>query len=110
MSCRIAGVCLAGLWIAGVLRAQVPQVAGTDDLALAAASLDRGEETAAIAHLTRYVAAHPDRPLVRFTLADLLWKRDQFAEAGVEYERFAYDTPTSGGNLGRLIQAHVRLV
>src|SRR5947209_14830002 len=105
MSCRIAGVCLAGLWIAGVLRAQVPQVAGTDDLALAAASLERGEETVAVGHLKRSLAAHPNSPLVRFTLADLFWRRDQLAEAGAEYERFVHDTPSSAGNVGRLIQA-----
>jgi hypothetical protein len=110
MTCRIAWVCLAGLWITGSLRAQVPQVAVTDDLAFAAASLERGEDAAAIAHLRRYVTARPDSPLVRFTLADLLWKRDRVSEAGVEYERFIHDTPASTVDLGRLIHAHVRLV
>jgi hypothetical protein len=86
------------------------QLAATDDLALAAACLDRGEETAAVNHLSRHLAAHPDRPLVRFSLAELLWRREQVAEAAIEFSRFIRETPAQPGTVSRLVQAHTRLV
>src|SRR4051794_40501628 len=107
MTRRLAWVCLAGLWLGVNAVADPPPAqiavadADADDLALAAACLDRGEETAAAAHLSRHLAAHPDRPLVRFALAELLWRRDRPAEARAEYERFLRDTPSRGDNVGR---------
>ncbi|HEY1380375.1 MAG TPA: hypothetical protein VGF55_26470 [Gemmataceae bacterium] len=117
MARRIAGVCLAGLWLGPFAAADPPPPAQTaaadanaDDLALAAACLDRGEEAAAVAHLSRHLAAHPDRPLVRFSLAELLWRRDRQDAARVEYERFLRDAPPHGGNVGRFIHAHTRVM
>src|ERR1051326_249807 len=66
MARRFAWICLDGLSVAAPGVAQLPpatQVAPTDDLALAATCLDRGEETAAAAHLTRHFAGHPDPAL-----------------------------------------------
>jgi hypothetical protein len=113
---RLAWVCAAGLAACGFATGGPPsaQIAqadiAPDDLAFAAACLDRGEETAAAAHLIRHVAVHPDQPLVRFPLAELLWRRNRLAEAGVEYERFLNDTDASANNVSRMVQAHVRLV
>jgi hypothetical protein len=118
MARRLAWVCLGGL--AGLPSAvadppsapRTAQVAAADadDLALAAACLDRGEDGPAAQYLARYVAAHPDRPLVRFALAELLWRCGRLPESGAEYERFVDDTPPRPATLGRLVQAHTRLV
>jgi hypothetical protein len=116
MARRFAWVCLGGLTVSPAVADPPPPptaqiaVAASDDLALAAACLDRGEETAAVEHLSRHVAAHPDRPLVRFSLAEVLWHRGRSAEARVEYERFVRDTPSRPATVSRLVQAHTRLV
>jgi hypothetical protein len=120
MARRLTWVCLAGvLWTGPGLAAApelVPlaQAAAADDappdLAVAAACLERGEETAAVAHLTRYVTAFPDRPLIRATLAELLWRRDRLADARQHYEQFLRDSEPSGTEIGRQIHAHTRLV
>lgn len=113
---RLFWVCVAGLAACGIAAGGPPAAqtapadAAPDDLAFAAACLDRGEETAAAAHLIRHVAVHPDQPLVRISLAELLWRRNRQAEAGVEYERFLNDTDASANNVSRMVQAHVRLV
>jgi tetratricopeptide (TPR) repeat protein len=113
MARRLASAYLAALAACGFAAGAPPatQLApATDDLSFAAACLDRGEETAAAAHLSRHLAANPDQSLVRFSLGELLWRLDRFAEAGNEYERFLNDTSPSAGNVNRVVQAHIRLV
>jgi len=121
MARRLAWVCLvAAVGGTSAIAADLPapvnptQSAATpdadNDLALAAACLDRGEETAAAAHLSRHLATHPDRPFVRFSLAELFWRRERFAEARAEFERFLRDAPDVTATVGRRLQAHTRLV
>src|SRR4051794_36754765 len=112
MGRRLAWVCLAGLWTTHFVFGQPPATpttaqtaaAPTADLPLAAACPDRGDETAAAGHLARHLVDHPDRSLVRFSLAELLWRRDRFREAGIEYDRFVRDTPPRPATTDRLIQ------
>src|SRR5256885_14691169 len=108
MARRLAWVCLAGLGIVPFAAAGPPPPAqvtaadeSSDDLALAAACLDRGEETAAVVHLSRHLAAHPDRSLVRFSLAELLWRRDRLAEACGEDQPLFPGTPPPGADGSR---------
>jgi hypothetical protein len=112
MAGRLAGVFLVVVAAGRAAEPAIPPSAqlNTDDLALAAACLDRGEEAAAASHLARHLAAYPDRPLVRFSLAELHWRREQLGEAGVEFERFVHDTPPRRASYSRLIHAHSRLV
>lgn len=115
MARRLAWVLLA---IAGIARAADPvptpptqfNVETGDELDLAAACIDRGDETAAASHLARHLVAHPDRTVVRFSLGELLWRRERFPEAAVEYTRFVRDTPPRPATVSRLIHAYTRLV
>jgi hypothetical protein len=116
---RLAWLCLAGLACGGpVTAADAPLSlarAATDpdapaDLTLAAACLERGQETAAVAYLSRYVTAHPDQALVRATLAELLWRRDRLAEARTHYEHFLRDAQRLALDAGRQIHTHTRLM
>jgi hypothetical protein len=118
---RLTWLCLAGLATADAAWAAAPEAvrlapAGTTDaagpdLALAAACLERGEETAAVAHLTRYVTTCPDQPQIRAALAELLWRRDRLADAKVHYERLLRDAnERPGPDLERLIHTHTRLM
>jgi tetratricopeptide (TPR) repeat protein len=122
MTRHLAWVCLAGLTCgpaaaaadrpappAALTRAATAEDA-PQDLALAAACLERGEETAAVAYLTRHVAAHPNQPLVRAYLAELLWRRDRLADAKVHYERFLDDAQVASLDPARQIHAHTRLM
>jgi hypothetical protein len=80
-------------------------------LSLAAAHLELGDEPAACAHLARYVAAHPEQPLLRARLAELLCRRQRFAEARAEYERFVADGQELGEEgLSELVRTHMRLM
>src|SRR4051812_12859563 len=99
MARRFAWVCLAALACLAPAAADPPSAHtsqtddASDDLALAAACLDRGEETAAAAHLGRHLATHPDRPFVRFSLAEMHWRHDRLTDARAEFERFLADAP-----------------
>jgi hypothetical protein len=79
------------------------------DLVLAASCIERGQDAAAITYLARYVAANPDRTPVRAYLAELLFRRDRFAEAKLEFERFVADAQLGGVETKRLVHAHTRL-
>jgi hypothetical protein len=80
------------------------------DLVMAASCIERGQDVAAITYLARYVTANPDRVPVRAYLAELLFRRDRFAEAKVEFERFVSDAQFSGIEANRLVHAHTRLM
>src|SRR5215212_4692323 len=116
MARRLAWVVLASLGAAPAAEPALPPPSQLnaddpcDDLALAAACLDRGEDAAAAGHLSRHLTAHPDRPSVRFSLAEVHWRRDRLADAGVEYDRFVRDVPPRPATVHRLVQAHTRLV
>src|SRR5262245_38882896 len=112
MARHLAWVCLAGLGCAAggpaVAAANPPEPPtlapaedAANDLALAAACLERGEETAAAAYLARFVTAHPDHPLVRAYLAELLWRRERLSEARTHYERFLADAQLATLDTGR---------
>jgi tetratricopeptide (TPR) repeat protein len=115
---RLTWVCLAGLAAATSSGAAGPEVirsalaeaneVASTDLAIAAACIERGEETAAVAHLTRYLRAFPDQPRIRAALAELLWRRDRFADARVQYERLLRDAHDLDPD--RRIHAHTRLM
>jgi Flp pilus assembly protein TadD len=103
---QFAWVCLT---VASLARAVMADDT-PNDLTLAAACLERGEETAAVAYLTRHVTAHPDQPVVRATLADLLWRRDQWADAQAHYERFICDAQLAALDPAQQVQAYTRLM
>jgi len=80
------------------------------DLVMAASCIERGQEAAAVTYLARYVASNPDRVPVRAYLAELLFRRDRFAEARAEFERFVVDAELGGVEADRLVHAHTRLM
>jgi hypothetical protein len=94
----------------GVELAPLATADAAHDLALAASCIERGQETAAITYLARYVVANPDRVAVRAYLAELLFRRDRFAEARTEFERFVSDAQLDGLQAKRLVHAHTRLM
>jgi tetratricopeptide (TPR) repeat protein len=123
MACRAHWLCLACL--AGGLRAaaaEMPDLPGSPapaptaeadaphDLVMAASCIERGEETAAVTYLSRYVADHPDRVAVRAYLAELLWRRGRLPEARAEFERFIQDAQLGGVEAKRLVHGHTRLI
>jgi hypothetical protein len=121
MTRQLAWFCLSGLaCAAGTAAAEPPppaalaQAAAADDapqdLALAAACLERSEETAAVAYLARYVTAHPHQPLVRAQLAEMLWRHDRLAEARTHYEQFLSDAQLAPLAATQQVHAHTRLM
>lgn len=101
---RMVGACLLALSLTAFSAGDD----GVDELDLAAASLERGDEAAAVSHLERHLTMRPDQPLVRFSLAELLFRRDQFSAAKEQYERFLHDAPAATP-AHRLIHVHFRL-
>lgn len=86
-----------------------PQAAQDDDsLKLAAECLERGDDAAALPHLTRYLAANPDHATIRAHLAEVLMRRGRLAAARREFERYVADAQEQGES-DRLVQAHTRL-
>jgi len=81
---------------------------GADELDLAAASLERGDEAAAVSHMARHLTKHPDQPLVRFSLAELQFRRGQAAAAIEQYQWFLRIAPPTTPT-HRLIHVHFRL-
>ncbi len=80
-------------------------------LSLAAAHLENGDEASAAAHLAQYLAYHPEQVAVRIQYAELLWRLQRFAEAGVEYEKYVADAAEAGAsNRRRWIHCHGRLL
>jgi hypothetical protein len=80
-------------------------------LGLAAAWLDKGEDSRACLHLMLYVAAHPEHLAVRVQYADLLHRLRRLKEARLEYERFVADVQEDEAMAERhLVQGHSRLM
>src|SRR5437899_1981140 len=82
--------------------------AETDSLKLAAECLERGDDAAALPHLTRYLAANPDHAAIRAHLAEVLMRQGLRAAARREFERYVADAQEQGES-HRLVQAHTRL-
>src|SRR5262245_46542646 len=74
-----------------------PAEADDDPLTLAAECLQRGEKAAAAAHLETHVSRHPDQPMFRAHLAELLWKLDRPGDARTHFERFVADAQEGAG-------------
>ncbi|MBN9524248.1 hypothetical protein J0H58_38005, partial [bacterium] len=90
-----------------------PELASSDDdpLTLAAEALERSDETGAAAHLEAHVRRHPDQPMFRAHLAELLWNLDRPADARVHFERFVADAQDATGPVrGHLVHCHTRLM
>ena len=82
-----------------------------DPLLLAAESLDRGDDQAAIRHFREHLNQSPDAVMIRSHLAELLIRRGEWSAARKEYECFAAAAPTvSGIALRHRVQAHTRLM
>lgn len=90
---------------------QPPDIDGPDALARAAACLDRGDDAAAVGHLTKHVQLHPDEVMTRAMLAELLFRLDRFPAARAEYERVVADAQLATGKPnGHLVHCHTRLM
>jgi len=82
-----------------------------DPLTLAAECLSRGDESAAAGHFETYVRAHPDQPMFRLHLADLLLKLRRDADAQAHYTRFVTDAQEASQPLqAHLVHCHTRLM
>jgi hypothetical protein len=77
---------------------------------MAASCIERGQDAAAVTYLGRYVADNPDRVPVRAYFAELLFRRERFAEAKTEFAQFVGDAQQSGVETNRLVHAHTRLM
>jgi predicted Zn-dependent protease len=84
---------------------------GIDSLTLFGESLARGDDAAACHHLEDYVREHPDQPLFRVQLADLLQRTGEADRGRVHLDRFTADARECGKPLwGPLVSAHTRLM
>ena len=82
-----------------------------DNLARAAACLDRGDSVGAVPHLAAHVKAHPDQVMVRAYLAELLFKLKRFDAAAGQFERFVAEAqPMTGPPRTHLVHCHTRLM
>lgn len=82
-----------------------------DHLTLAADALARDDRPAAATHLTAYVRAHPDQPMFRAQLAELLFRLGRHPDARAEFERFVADADGAGGTVGgHRVHCHTRLM
>jgi hypothetical protein len=88
-----------------------PDVLDDDPLTLAAECLQRGEKAAAATHLEAHVGRHPDQPMFRAHLAELLWKLDRPADARAHFAQFVADAQDGAGPVrGHLVHCHTRLM
>jgi len=82
-----------------------------DHLRAAALLVDRGELAPAIPHLQAHLKQHPDAPMIRAYLAELLLKTGHNAEAKIHYERFIRDAAEQDGlSQQHLVHAHTKLM
>ena len=79
-------------------------------LSLAAAELEKGDESAACRYLGRYVAARPNDLKVRAYYAELLLRRRQTPAARAEFERYEADAQEHSSSTSKqLVHCHSRL-
>jgi hypothetical protein len=82
-----------------------------DALARAAACLDRGDDVAAVPHLTEHVRLHPDEVMTRAMLAELLFRLHRYPAARTEFERVVVDAQEMTGKpRDHLVHCHTRLM
>lgn len=82
-----------------------------DHLAKAAACIDRGDESAAVPHLSAHVTARPDAVMIRAYLAELLFKLGKDNDSRRHFERFIRDAAGTAGQPGKhLVHCHTRLM
>jgi tetratricopeptide (TPR) repeat protein len=82
-----------------------------DHLRAAALLVDRGEIAPAIPHLRSHLKQHPDAPMIRAYLAELLLKVGHGDEAKTQYERFIRDAADQDGLAKHhLVHAHTKLM
>jgi hypothetical protein len=82
-----------------------------DHLRAAALLVDRGEIAPAIPHLKAHLKQHPDAPMIRAYLAELLMKVGHEGEAKTQYERFVRDADGKDGLAKHhLVHAHTKLM
>lgn len=81
-----------------------------DPLTLAAECLSRGDEPAAARHFESYVKAHPDQPMFRLHLADLLLKVGRDDDAWSHYTRFVADAQDASLLQSHLVHCHTKLM
>jgi tetratricopeptide (TPR) repeat protein len=82
-----------------------------DHLAKAAQCIDRGDEPAAITHLSAHVRARPDAAMIRAYLAELLFQQGQFPESRRHFERFSFESHAENPEqLKPLVHCHTRLM
>jgi tetratricopeptide (TPR) repeat protein len=80
-------------------------------LSLAAAYLEKGNETSACAQLEKYLQAHPEHHQVRMHYAELLVRLERTTEAKDEFRRFIAEAQERGNStLGQRIHCHSRLM
>jgi predicted Zn-dependent protease len=92
------------------VRGATPE-ADADHLAKAAACIDRGDETAAVPHLSAHVTAQPDAVMIRAYLAELLLKLGRLDESRRHFERYTHDAAGMSGQPGQhLVHCHTRLM
>jgi hypothetical protein len=78
-------------------------------LSLAAAYLEKGDETSACPHLARYVQTHPEHLTIRVQYAELLWRLKQGRAAQTAFES-AMANSQGVLPVNHLIHCHTRLV
>lgn len=82
-----------------------------DHLRAAALLVDRGEIAPAIPHLQAHLKLHPDAPMIRAYLAELLLKVGHGDEAKTQYERFIREAADQDGlSKQHLVHAHTKLM
>jgi tetratricopeptide (TPR) repeat protein len=82
-----------------------------NQLSLAAAYLESGNDVEACAHLASYVAAHPEHLVIRTHYAELLLRLHRVQEGCAEFERFIADMQEQqDDDVRALIHCHSRLM
>jgi len=80
-------------------------------LQAAAMHLEKGENAAALPHLSQYVEQNPDHVVMRAHLAELLLKLDKSDDAREQLERFVVVAQLQGESTSQQIaQGHIRLM
>jgi tetratricopeptide (TPR) repeat protein len=80
-------------------------------LSLAAAYVEKGDEAAACAHLSKFLESNPDHKNARFYYAELLLRCQRLAEALMQFERAVADGQQEAEpDLTHLVHCHTRLM